>query len=53
MSDTFMKYKIQDGYIYTNTNQIEVELSYKAFPMYQDYTPMIPEEPTIVRAVKR
>ena len=51
MADTFMKYKIQDGYIYTNINDIELELSYKAFPMYQDYTPMIPEEPKIIRAV--
>lgn len=52
MADTFMKYKIQDGYIYTNITDIELELSYKAFPMYQDYTPMIPEEPKIVRAVE-
>lgn len=52
MADTFMKYKIQDGYIYTNISGVDLEVSYKAFPMYQDYTPMIPEEPKIVRAVE-
>jgi hypothetical protein len=52
MADTFMKYKIQNGYIYTNISDIELELSYKAFPVYQDYTPMIPEEPKIVRAIE-
>lgn len=50
--ENMLKYMLRDGYIYTNITDFDIELSYKAFPVYQDFTPMIPEEPKIVRAIE-
>ena len=50
--DNLLKYMLRNGYIYTNITDFDIEMSYSAFPIWPDYTPMIPEEPKIVRAIE-
>lgn len=44
-------YYIQENYIYTGLENTTLEVSYLAFPMWEDYTPKIPDTPKVVRMV--
>jgi len=45
-------YYIKDNYIYMRMTDLTLEVAYKAFPIWADYTPKIPNETKIIRAVQ-
>ena len=44
-------YFIQDGYIFTHRDDLTLEVAYIAFPMWEDMTPKIPDDPKVIRMV--
>lgn len=46
-----MTYQINGGYIFCGILNTTLEIAYKAFPMWEDYTPKIPDDVKIVRMV--
>lgn len=46
------KYKLNNGYIYTNFNHGFVEMSYKSYPVDEFGMPMIPDDQRFIEAVK-
>ena len=44
-------YQIQDGYIWTGIGELTLELAYLAFPIWDDGTPKIPDDPKVMDMV--
>ncbi len=44
-------YNINNGTIFTNINNVVLEVAYLGFPVWEDGTPMIPEDSKVLRAV--
>ena len=44
-------YHLQENYIFTGISDTTIEVAYYAFPMWEDYTPKIPDDPKVVRMV--
>ena len=44
-------YLLQENYIYTGLEETTLEVNYVAFPMWEDYTPKIPDDPKVIRMV--
>lgn len=50
-SDQYV-YKIQGNYIFCGIEETTLQISYKAFPVWSDMTPMIPDDEKYIRMVK-
>lgn len=44
-------YYLNNNYIYTGIANGTITIAYKAFPMWEDYTPMVPDDPKVIRMV--
>ena len=51
-SNSTIGYQIKQDYIICELNSGTLEVSYKAFPMWDDYTPKIPDDPKVIRMVR-
>jgi len=49
--DTKYTYQINGYYIFTGLTDVTIEVAYRAFPMWEDNTPKIPDDPKVVRMV--
>lgn len=50
-TDVQYTYKIKDHYIYCGIEETTLEISYQAFPLSEDGTPAIPNDPKYIRAI--
>lgn len=49
--DNNYTYQISGNYIFTGITDVTIEIAYRAFPIWEDNTPKIPDDPKVVRMV--
>lgn len=49
--DSNYTYQINGNYIFTGITNVTIEVAYRAFPMWEDNTPKIPDDPKVVRMI--
>lgn len=49
--DTKYTHQLSESYIFTGLSDVTIEIAYRAFLMWEDNTPKIPDDPKVVRMV--